>query len=135
MQFCQNHWDMLREEVISSGMGNLISGNGEVAVVKMVGEIKDGEDTKENFDPLMRCHWMIVNRSLDYAGPQVFTEQFGCPICFFNNIRNPDGSCPCTNLNCPAKEPGSVPDFETWIKGPDSCVASVKEYVTEKGWL
>lgn len=139
MQACQKHWDMLRNEVEAQGMYHLVSGNSEIASMKLAGELAGEtagkEESKDTFDPLMRCWFMIMNRTLEIAGVAALHAEFGCPICRFNEARTEDGRCKCNDPNCKAKEPGSVPDHETWLVGPDSCVASVREMCVERGWL
>lgn len=136
MRMCQSHWDMLREEVHAQGMGEMISANGEVATMRMTAELQlDDEERKDDFDPLLRCWFMIMSRTLEMAGLAAMTEEFGCPICTMNEMRTEDGACPCTDPECGGKEPGSIPNFETWLTGEASCVASVKEMCVERGWL
>lgn len=139
MDFCQRHWDMLRQEVIDQGMGSLIGANSEIAALKLTGELVDGlagkQESKDTFDPLMRAYFMIFSRTLDMVGLDALREDFGCPICFFNKYRNPDGSCPCTNPNCGGKASDSIPDHETWLVGPESCVTAVREMCVERGWI
>lgn len=138
MRMCQSHWDMLREEVTAQGMGNLVSGNGEIVAMKMAAELQStpGEDEQvEDFDPLMRAWFMIMSRTLEMVGLAAMAEEFGCPICALNSYRNEDGSCPCDDPECGGKEPGSIPDHETWLVGDDSCVASLREYAVGKGWI
>jgi hypothetical protein len=103
--------------------------------MKMVSEAKGDPDSKENFDPLMRCNWMILNRAIDIAGIPAIDDRFGCPICVFNTGRSEDGSCKCDDPHCHNKNPGSIPNFETWLVGPDSAAASVKQMMLERGWL
>lgn len=126
---------MLREEVKAQGMGEWIAPDGETAMQQMVDQLERGEDTPVNYDPLMSCHHMLMSRAMETAGLAVMAEDFGCPICRFNERRNPDGSCPCHDPACPGKEPGSVPDFEGWIVGEDSCVAAAKDYMVTQGWM
>ena len=83
----------------------------------------------------MACNFMVMNRTLEEVGLGAMTEEFGCPICRFNTLRTEDGRCVCTNDECQGKEPGSVPNFEEWIVGPNSCVASAKGYMVEQGWI
>lgn len=139
MEMCQSHWDMLRDEVKAQGLYNLVSANGEIATMKMVAEIQkagtEEPERVEDFDPLMRCHWMITERTLGMVGPAAFMPEFGCPICFFNSKRTPEGACSCDKPDCGATAPGSIPDFETWLVGPNSCVASVREMCIEYGWI
>lgn len=135
MRMCQSHWDMLREEVKAQGLYDLVSANGDIVAMKLVAELKGSPDSRDNFDPLMRCNFMIMNRVMDGLGLMVMAEDFGCPICFLNSQRAEDGSCKCGHPQCPNKQPGSLPDFETWIVGPESCVASVREMAEARGWL
>lgn len=134
-KWCQAHWDMLREEVNAQGMGDMVSANGEIAAMRTVSELKGEADTKEMFDPLMRAFWMIENRLLEGLGAAVLHPDFGCPLCRIRESRTDDGVCKCPNPGCPNRTPGSVPDPETWIKGPDSAVTSLKQYVEKMGWL
>jgi hypothetical protein len=127
---------MLRKEVRDQGMDDLVSGNGEVLAVKMLDELENtGEETKEMFDPLMRAWFMIENRAMEGIGPAILHPDFGCPLCRISDSRTEDGACKCPNADCPNRAPGSVPNPEEWIKGPDSAVASLKEYASEKGWI
>jgi len=132
---CQDHWDKLREEVTAQGMGDLVSANAEIVTMRMIAELKGAEESKTDFDPLLRCWTMIMGRTLDIVGLSAMTEGFGCPICTLNSYRTPDGACACSNPECGAKEPGSVPDHETWLTGPTSCVTAVREHAQEQGWL
>lgn len=132
---CQSHWDMLRDEVAAQGMANMVSANGEIVAMRMAAELQGAEDSVEDFDPLVRCWFMIMSRTLDLVGLPALTEEFGCPICFLNSKRTPDGACPCDNAECGGKEPGSIPDYETWLVGEVSCVAAVREMCVERGWV
>lgn len=138
-RWCQPHWDMMREEVKARGMEPLVSGNGEIAAMKMVGELKEGlagnEEQREDFDPLLRVFWMIENRTIEMIGLVSMTRDFGCPICFFNSFRNDDGSCTCGKPECPYFAPGSIPNHESWIAGDESATASVAAMCREKGWI
>lgn len=135
MQFCQPHWDQLREEVVEQGMGEWIAKDGATASAQLMDFLSKGEDTLVNYDPLMACHNMILVRTMEIFGLYAMSEQFGCPICQLNSRVNEDGSCRCPNPDCDNKEPGSLPNFETWIAGPTSCVVAAKEHMLEKGWL
>lgn len=136
MRMCQTHWDMLRNEVTAQGMGDMVSANGDIAAMRMVAQITGAaEESRTDFDPLMRCFTMIMTRTLEIAGLAAFMADFGCPICTLNKHRMADGACACPNPECGGKTPGSIPDHETWLVGPTSCVASVRAYAVEKGWL
>ena len=132
MKFCQNHWDMLRENIKKEGIYDWVAQSGETAVAMMTDELARGEHTPVNYDPLMNCHNMIFGRTLEMVGAYALSEEFGCPICFFNSKRTEDGRCLCDDPNCHAKEPGTIPPFETWLEEtPKAC----KEYMQEKGWI
>lgn len=132
MKFCQKHWDMLRDNIKKEGIYDWVAQSGEVAAAQLKDQIARKESTKVNYDPLMSCHNMMMERAIEMAGLAVMTEEFGCPICVFNNFRTEDGRCPCQNPECRGKEPGSIPNFETWLEEtPKAC----KEYMIEEGWI
>lgn len=132
MQFCQSHWDMLRQNIIDEGIGDWIAGSGETLIAQLKDQAAQGEHTRTNYDPLMNCHNMIMSRALDLVGLYVMAPEFGCPICYFNSWRTEDGRCICKDPNCNAKEPGTIPNIETWLEEtPKAC----KEYMIEQGWI
>ena len=132
MEFCQAHWDMLRENVKKEGLSDWVAPDAQTSMLQMRDEIERSEHTKANYDPLMNCHNMILSRTLEMVGLYCMTEEFGCPICFFNTKRTDDGRCKCDDPNCRAQEPGTIPPFETWLEEtPKVC----KEYMIEKGWI
>jgi len=135
MRCCQRHWDMLRQEVIDQGLGAWIASDGEVAVEQLADQLARGEDTKVNYDPLMSCWFMIMTRTLGIAGLAGMHPEFGCPVCRLNEKRTPEGACACGRPECPKGSPGSVPDFETWLVGPESCVTAAHEYMRTRGWI
>lgn len=132
---CQTHWDMLRQEITDQGLAGWVAPDGATALAQLVDGIRRGEDTPGNYDPLMACHNMILERSLEMAGLAAMTGAFGCPICFFNRHRTPDGRCTCGRPGCKANEPGSIPDFEGWLTGPASCVTAAKAHMVAQGWI
>lgn len=135
MQMCQPHWDLLRGEVIAQGIGDWIASSGAMAAAQLADQIKRDENTKVNYDPLMACHSMLMSRVAEGLGLMVFAADFGCPICYLNERRTPEGACACGEPDCPNKEPGCLPDFETWIVGPNSCVIAARNYMIEQGWI
>jgi len=135
MKMCQPHWDMLRAEVAAQGLADWVAPDGETAAAQLVDEVRRGEHTRVNYDPLMAAHNMILGRALDVAGIVVLLDDFGCPICRFNAQRSPDGRCLCDNPQCPGKAPGSVADHETWLTGPASAVTAAREFMVEQGWI
>lgn len=133
--WCQPHWDQLRAEIERLGLSDWIAPSGEVAAEQMASQITTGESTPVNYDPLMASWTMIETRSMERVGLQVMAPDFGCPICFFNDHRTDDGRCKCPREDCEAKEPGSIPPFETWIEGEDGAPAAAKAYMIGQGWV
>lgn len=132
MKMCQPHWDTLRQNVIDEGLGDWIAPSAEVAMDQLTDEVSRGAHTKTNYDPLMNCHNMIMSRTLEMVGLYSLSEEFGCPICFFNTKRTEDGRCNCGLPDCVAQVPGCLPPFETWLEEtPKAC----KVYMQEKGWI
>ena len=99
MQFCQPHWDSLRQAIKDKGLGVLVSETGEEAVTKAARQAA-GEDTVDTFDPLMFAHNIIFSNVLENAsqsvgylmgdGPEDPVEGHEgrtwprCPICYLN---------------------------------------------------
>lgn len=63
MQFCQGHWDRLREAIEARGLGDLISKDGERAVKQIAIEADAGEQTMSSYDPLTAAHWAILGNA------------------------------------------------------------------------
>jgi hypothetical protein len=135
MQMCQQHWDTLRQEVIDQGLGEWIASSGETAVAQLVDQLNRGENTKVNYDPLMSSWFMIMSRVIEGVGLPALAPDFGCPICRLQATVADDGSCNCGGQGCPNAAPGSMPDFESWLVGPDSCVTAAREHMIAKGWI
>lgn len=136
MRICQSHWTQLRDEITAQGLGDWVAPTGETAAAQLADQVRRGKITKVNYDPLMACHNMIAQRAVECLGVLVLLPSFECPICYLNaEARASDGTCKCGRPECPYTEPGSLPDFETWIVGPDSCVTAARQYMTRKGWL
>lgn len=135
MKFCQPHWDMLRAEVADLGLADWVAPDGATAIEQLADQTKRGDATPVNYDPLMAAHNSIFGRVLEGLGLMVMSADFGCPICFLQERQNPDGSCSCGHADCPNQAPGSLPDFETWLRGPDSAVAAAKAHMVEQGWI
>lgn len=66
--------------------------------------------TPVNFQPMLMATMHIF-----MLGMQGGCSPFVCSICQLNEIRSPDGVCLCTNLDCEAKDPGSIPPFEEFL--------------------
>lgn len=135
MKFCQNHWDMLRTEVAEQGLTDWIAPDGATAIAQLIDQTKQGTSTPVNYDPLMDAHNMIMTRAIEGLGLMVMGPDFGCPICFLNERRSEDGACTCGHPECPNKQPGSLPDFEAWLRGPDGAVTAAKGHMVSQGWV
>ena len=134
MKICMEHWNKLRSEIEKQGLKEWVAPNGEVALEQLVDGLKRQEDTIVNYDPLMSCHWMLVNRAMHMYGFASMTEEFGCVVCRTKMLRGPEGQCLCGNPDCQNKT-GGVQDPEEWLSGPKSCVTAVKEYMFKQGWI
>lgn len=117
MQFCTPHWDKLKEKIKERGMWSLVSQGGEQAHAKIVSEVEEGSK-KENFDPLMAAHNMIVSNALTCAGIEVLAQE-GCPLCYLQN------NCPCGQPDCKEK-------FESWL---DRAADGAREGAVKLGLL
>lgn len=138
MKMCQPHWDMMRNEIRELGIYDWVAQSGQVAMEQLGDQVRRGENTPVNYDPLMASHNMIMTRALEGLGLIVMAENFGCPICFLNERRTPEGYCSCGHPECPNRPDGGrppIPDFETWLKGPNGAPAAAKAYMVEKGWV
>ncbi len=110
MKFCQAHWDKLREAVKVRGLWHLVAQNGEQAIENEIAKIEGRADNR-NYDPLMSCHWMIVNRALDLGGLYLMTGDY-CPIC--ESIKHTVGKLKDEN-DQPCTQEG---EERYWIDGP-----------------
>lgn len=73
-QFCQPHWDELREAIGQAGLGGWIADTGEEVTRRLQRQQTDGW-TVDTFEPLM-----IANVSLTItAAERGFLK--GCPVC------------------------------------------------------
>ncbi len=85
MQFCQPHWNILKEMVISKGMGELIAKSGEELKARVVEEL-EGTATSATYDPLMAAYWSILGKALELGGIYLMFDKPGdgceyCPLC------------------------------------------------------
>ncbi len=118
MKFCIPHWAAIRKAVDDKGLTPFVAKDGKVAVQQMAKQIKDGDVTKATFDPLMTCHWAIINnvmRLIDESGNNPLYLLAGgdedpvvgfpgyeertwsrCPLCYINLAHEVS----CTNPKC-----------------------------------
>lgn len=117
MKFCQHHWDMLRQAIKDRGMESLVPTSGAEAEARMA-EVAAGNASA--FDPLMACHWMIVNRAVEFGGLYlIMAKPDGgdfCPVCEAMEHTAPVDS---------EGKPWTKADTEShWINGPADCALS-----------
>lgn len=112
---CQEHWGALRAEVEAQGLAQFVGKTGELEAVMIADQAKHGLSAG-NFDPLMGAWFMIQNNAMRMMGQAYMSCSGQCIICHLNSYREADGSCHCSDPDCPNKEPGSIPDFSEWIK-------------------
>lgn len=121
MQFCQKHWDRLRQEIQDQGMGEYIAQSGEELGEKLQHQqLNGGKTDASTFDPLFTVHMAIVQNFLEQAmqkfGPEavngMISNQKLCPLCAIS--QNPLQS----DLD------------EDWIKG---ATADCKDYAIKLG--
>jgi hypothetical protein len=131
--FCEDHWDMLRMEIKGLGLEQFVATDGEMASMQLVDQINKGEITAVNFDPLMGAMYMIVQNTIESIGMRIMlVPQEECPICVLNTMRTEDGACGCGSEDCGAKEPGSIPPFETWLA---HAAEGQRDFAIERGWI
>lgn len=82
MKFCNFHWDELRGQVISKGMGGLIVEDSNIPLALVLPEVLVGAV----YDPLMAAQWSIVGMALETGGFYLLSTRPGdggeyCPLC------------------------------------------------------
>ena len=78
MQFCDHHWQMLREEIRKRGLYDLVASSGQEVALRM---------TQGGFDPLMGAHNVILSALARVAGPGILMIE-GCPVCEGNKAHD-----------------------------------------------
>ncbi len=79
MKFCQEHWNGLRAAIEERGLTHLVARGGKEAVESLAREAR-GEATKDDFDPLMAAHNMILGQFVEDIGLAAFDGE-KCPLC------------------------------------------------------
>jgi hypothetical protein len=105
MQFCQPHWDKLRDAIAAEGLADLVACDGAHAVRQIAAEVEQGKRTLATFDPLMGAHWAIVGRIAEHQPGVVLID--GCPICWVQDGHERT----CTDPACGVTRE----TFEEWI--------------------
>jgi hypothetical protein len=107
MQFCQKHWDALKQAILTRGMGDYVSATGKEIFDREVANLEKPVSL-ETFDPLMAAHWMIAGNAMGElkrmgANPLLLmVHEPGspcCPICLLNGIAE-DHEANCRNAGC-----------------------------------
>lgn len=89
MQFCQTHWDELRDAIEERKLDHLVAKSGEEAAERMKAEL-EGTAGVSNFDPLMSAHTMIVGNALNALGPALLMGDY-CPLCEIEKTAKAEG--------------------------------------------
>lgn len=105
MNWCQPHWDQLRQAIKVRGLDNFGAKNSE----ELKAQIEN--DNEEKFDPLMGS-WMRINQHM-IESPGCRGRILECPMCILVTDGQPD---------LVAK----------WI---DGCTDEALKYAIEKGYL
>jgi len=85
---CQPHWEALKREITSRGLGDFIAKDGEEAVRQMKASLDNPDVLRlEDFDPLMAANNMIFSQAMQSRGlamlqPDENTGKPPCPLCF-----------------------------------------------------
>lgn len=106
----------------------------------MKDQLEGKPETKQNYDPLMSAHWMIVNNAMDtlnqigtgaliLLSPPEDHPEYECPICCLNSL-SLEHDRTCTEPNCKKKR-GQT--FDDWIeKAADGAAEHVKSLMGRK---
>lgn len=111
MRFCDAHWAKLRAAIKDRGLEHLVAKTAEQVIESMKADLQREE---RPYDPLMDCHWMIVNKALQVGGLYLMGKK-------------EDGSDYCPVCEGISHEAG---DEAFWIIGPADAVL---EHCREKG--
>lgn len=107
MNFCQTHWDLLREKVAAAGLNALVADNGVEVAERMQRQLQGEVTTLSNYDPLMSAMFALTNHAFSNLGPantrRVLLEGH-CPVCIANHVHE---------LNC--QEEGCQLKFERFF--------------------
>ena len=122
MQFCQQHWDSMREAVRLRGMEHLVARSGEEAVADLTAQL-EGTATQQNWDPLMAAHWAILTRVMRSMGLAALGDF--CPLCEVQSSYD----WAVKNMN---PLPAEARSAQQWV---DSCMDSMLEYARENKWV
>jgi hypothetical protein len=112
---------MLRKAIEDRNLMHLVAKSGNEAAVRLTEELKCKEAP---YDPLMNCHWMIVNQALKCGGLYLISNNDYCPVC--EAMKNLTGSDPNGKV-------WTEQEIEKeWIEGPSNAAL---EYCKEHNLL
>jgi hypothetical protein len=88
VRMCQPHWERLKTAIADRGMDGLVSQDGAELVARMREQMESGA-TRDNFDPLMAAHNLILRNAMNVAGLDLMTPNDDgtdrCPICYLSD--------------------------------------------------
>lgn len=144
MNFCQEHWDMLRAAIDARGLSDLVAPDAETAVAQLKHQLVSNGATPTNYDPLMSAMFAISGnaadlvsdaggnalyvmvRTADDEAPVKVPGYEGrtwpyCPLCHINLAHE----IWCSDPDCPLdRERG----YDEWIeRAADDQVEAAKE--------
>jgi len=120
MQFCLDHWNLLKQRIDDRGLTHLIAKDGHVAAEQAATQIQEAGVTAQTFDPLMSAQWAISGNVMDFLhrsgmnplylmsggeedkcdgtyGPQYEGRPWPrCPLCYINFAHEVS----CKDLEC-----------------------------------
>jgi hypothetical protein len=150
VNFCQEHWDMLRAAIEERGLMDLVATDGGTAIAQLKHQLEAGEAQPTNYDPLMSAMFAISGNAADLVqkmgGNALYIMVRGaeeealvegvpgyegrtwpfCPLCHIN-LAHEIG---CTDPSCPMdKERG----YDDWINraAEDQIEAAQKLWLTD----
>lgn len=94
MNFCQEHWDLLREKIYAAGLESLIADTGAEVAERLADNLSTEETTLSNYDPLMSAMFALTNHAYMQMGDHNARKCLldgDCPICIANMIH--EASC------------------------------------------
>lgn len=84
MDWCQTHWNQLREAVRVRGLDKFGAQDSKQAHADAVAQL---EGEKTDFDPLMGSFWAINNQMLEDVGLYAMGK---CPLCILVEDKHPE---------------------------------------------
>ena len=122
-----DHWSELIEKIKLAGLYPLVHQTPEAAMEAM-SECITGEETNENYDPLLYAHWALVNNAMTIGGMSVLMGD-RCPICYCKHVII-EHMKTCTEPGCGAES--NMKDLDFWV---DHAVDGQIEVARSKGLI